>query len=215
MAKSVRALLVAVTIAVTPTCAFGLESSTVNIALIDMTAVMPGFAGQGLSTLGQGGVGMMGRGGFGQMTPGWGGGGFGQGMMGGYGPFGPGFAPGMMGMMGMMGQGMMGFGMMTIRADVPSVKAGPVTFNVINWSRSVVHEMAVIAVDDPAAALPYDYNRQVVVEDQVNMLGETEELAPNASEALTLDLPAGNYLLICNIPGHYGSGMQMSFTVTQ
>lgn len=214
MAKSVRALLVAVTIAVTPTCAFGLESSTVNIALIDMTAVMPGFAGQGLSTLGQGGVGMMGRGGFGQMMPGWGGGGFGQGMMGGYGPFGPGFAPGMMGM-GMMGQGMMGFGMMTIRADVPSVKAGPVTFNVINWSRSVVHEMAVIAVDDPAAALPYDYNRQVVVEDQVNMLGETEELAPNASEALTLDLPAGNYLLICNIPGHYGSGMQMSFTVTE
>ena len=101
---------------------------------------------------------------------------------------------------------MMGPGMMSIRADASTVKAGNVTFDVTNWSRSIVHEMLVIAVDSPDAALPYDYGKQQVIEDQVKMLGETDELQPNASKTLTLDLPAGNYLLICNVPGHYGSG---------
>ena len=174
-------------------------ATTVNVALLDMTAVGPGF---GPGAAGQGGIGMMGRGGFG------------QGMMGGYGPggmmggYGQGYGPG-------QGMGMMGPGMMSIRTDLSSVKAGAVTFDVTNWSRSIVHEMVVIPVDSPDAALPYDYNKQEVIEDQVKVLGETDELQPNASKTLTLDLPAGNYLLICNVPGHYASGMQIPFTVTQ
>jgi hypothetical protein len=84
MSRSIQTLIAALALTTQlATGALGQETREVNIALIDMTAVMPGFAGQGLSTLGQGGVGMMGRGGFGQMMPGWGGGGFGQGMMGG------------------------------------------------------------------------------------------------------------------------------------
>lgn len=177
------------------------EDATVHVALLDMTVVGPGVAGQP----GQGGIGMMGRGGFGQGMMGGYGQGYGPGMGGGYGQ---GYGPG-------PGMGMMGPGMMSIRADASTVKAGNVTFDVTNWSRSIVHEMLVIAVDGPDAALPYDYSKQQVIEDQVKMLGETDELQPNASKTLTLDLPAGNYLLICNVPGHYGSGMQTSFTVTQ
>jgi len=30
---------------------------------------------------------------------------------------------------------------------------------------------------------------------------------------LTVDLKAGKYLLICNVPGHYGAGMWAEFTV--
>jgi uncharacterized cupredoxin-like copper-binding protein len=132
-------------------------------------------------------------------------------------------SPGMMGF-GMMGQGMMGrgsygpgmmgVGMMSVRVDKTSVKAGQVTFDVTNWSRSVVHEVLMVAVDSPDAPLPYDYSKQTVVEDQIKSLGETEELKPNASKSIELTLSPGNYLLLCNVPGHYAAGMAVPFTVT-
>ena len=135
------------------------------------------------------------------------------------GPIGPGFGmmgygTGMMspGMMGRVGQGMM-MGMMSMRADKTSAKAGPVTFDVTNWSRSVVHEMLVVAVDSPDAPLPYDFNKQIVPENQVKVLGETQELQPNASKSIQLTLAPGNYLLVCNVPGHYAAGMSLAFTV--
>ena len=105
--------------------------------------------------------------------------------------------------------------MMSIRIDKSTVKAGDVTFNVTNWSRSLVHEMLVIAVDNADAALPYDYDKQRVIEEQVKSLGETNEMQPNASKALSLNLTPGTYLLICNVPGHYGAGMQSVLTVTE
>ncbi|WP_245455931.1 sulfocyanin-like copper-binding protein [Mesorhizobium sp. M7A.F.Ca.US.008.03.1.1] len=39
------------------------------------------------------------------------------------------------------------------------------------------------------------------------------ELDPDKSGTLTVDLKAGKYLLICNVPGHYGAGMWAEFTV--
>lgn len=207
MNRSIPALAMAALMTMTLATGARAEDTTVHIALLDMTAIAPGFAGQeGAGMMGQGNIVMMGRGGFGHgMMGGYGQQGSGPGMMGGYGQ---GYGPG-------RGMGMMGPGMMSIRADTSTVKAGAVTFDVTNWSRSIVHEMLVVAVDSPDAALPYDYSKQQVVEDQIKMLGETDELQPNASKTLTLDLPAGNYLLICNVPGHYGSGMQTSFTVTE
>jgi hypothetical protein len=62
--------------------------------------------------------------------------------------------PGTMGQ-GMMSPGMMGIGMMSIRIDQSSIKAGTVSFDVTNWSRSFVHEMLIVAVDNPNAPLPY------------------------------------------------------------
>jgi uncharacterized cupredoxin-like copper-binding protein len=117
-------------------------------------------------------------------------------------------------MKGGWGPGMMGHGMMSIRADKTSVSAGKVTFDVTNWSRSLVHEMVVVAVDSPDAPLPYDYNTGRVVEDQIKSLGEIEDMAPQASETIKLDLQPGSYLLICNVPYHYAAGMVLPFTVT-
>lgn len=137
--------------------------------------------------------------------PGYGAGtGYGPGMMG------QGFGPGY-GMM--MGRGMMGG--MSIRTNVASVKAGKITFDVSNLSRSIVHEMIVVAVDNPNAPLPYDYNKGRIPEKQVKMLGETEEMQPNAEKTITLDLSPGTYLLICNLPGHYAADMWTPLTVTQ
>jgi uncharacterized cupredoxin-like copper-binding protein len=119
--------------------------------------------------------------------------------------------PGMMGP-GMMGSGMM-MGMMSIRVDKPTVKAGPVTFDVTNWSRSIVHEVLVISVDNQAAPLPYDYAQARVPEEQVKVLGEAEGLQPNASKTFEIALTPGSYLLICNVAGHYAAGMVAPFSV--
>ena len=161
------------------------EPTMVKVALLDMSSAM--------------GMGMMGRGMMGGPMQNW----WGQGQGGWMGP-------------GMMGPGMMGgmMGMMSIRTDHPTVKAGPVHFDVTNWSKGMLHELLVVAVDEPGAPLPYDYAQAKVAEDQVRVLGDTSELQPNASGGLDLTLSAGSYLLICNIAGHYASGMAVPLTVT-
>ena len=73
--------------------------------------------------------------------------------------------------------------------------------------------MLVVAVDGPDAPLPYDYSKQTIPEDQVKSLGETGELQPNASKSIALTLAPGNYLLLCNVPGHYAAGMVLPFAV--
>jgi uncharacterized cupredoxin-like copper-binding protein len=186
-------------------------STTVRIALLDMTAIAGSPGGVGMMGYGPGMMGPWGAGPGGGMM------GYGQGMMGpwGAGPGGGGtmgYGPGMMGG-GMMGGGMMGHGMMAVRADQDSVPAGTVTFDITNWSRSVVHELIVVAVDSPTAPLPYDYNSWRVVEDQITRAGDSGELAPNGSKTLELKLTPGNYLLICNVAGHFAAGMALPFTV--
>ena len=114
---------------------------------------------------------------------------------------------------GMMGPGMM-MGMMAVRITQPSIKAGAVRFDVTNWSRSMLHEMLVVAVDNPQAPLPYDYGQAKVAEDQVKVLGDTGDLQPGASYTLDVTLTPGSYLLICNVPGHYAAGMVTPLTVT-
>ena len=176
-------------------------ATTVRVALLDMTAVASGASGMGMMGYGPGMMGPWGAG------PGGGGMmGYGPGMMGPWGA-GPGGA-------GMMGGGMMGHGMMALRADQNSVPAGTVTFDVTNWSRSVVHELLVVAVDSPSAPLPYDYNSWRVVEDQIKLVGDSGELSPSASKTLELKLPVGSYLLICNVAGHYAAGMALPLSVT-
>jgi uncharacterized cupredoxin-like copper-binding protein len=128
-----------------------------------------------------------------------------RGMMG-HGMMGPG--------QGMMGPGMMGYGMMAVRVDRSSVRAGAIRFDVTNWSQGMLHELLVVAVDNPQAPLPYDYSKAIVAEDQVKVLGDTENLQPDASHTLDVTLAPGWYLLNCNVPGHYASGMSTPLTVT-
>ncbi len=133
----------------------------------------------------------------------------------GMGPAGQGYGmmgPGMMGH-GMMGPGMMG-GMMAVRTDHSSVKAGTIHFDVTNWSQGVLHELIIVAVDNPQATLPYDYSKAKVAEDQVKVLGDTGDLQPSASYSFDVTLAPGSYLLICNVPGHYAAGMSTPLTVT-
>ena len=67
---------------------------------------------------------------------------------------------------------------------------------------------------DPNTPLPYDETLMKVDEDAAGHLGEVAELAPGQSGALRLTLKPGQYILYCNIPGHYAVGMWSLLTVT-
>ena len=103
---------------------------------------------------------------------------------------------------------------MGIKALPGAVKAGEVTFNVKNDSKDTVHEMIVMYLAEPGKPLPYLEAENRVDEDKAGDKGEVSELDPGKSGSLTVELKAGKYLLICNVPGHYASGMVVPLTVT-
>jgi uncharacterized cupredoxin-like copper-binding protein len=102
---------------------------------------------------------------------------------------------------------------MGIKVLPAAVKAGKVTFKVKNGSKDTIHEMIVMFLADSKKSLPYIDAENRVDEDKAGDKGEVSELDPGKSGALTVDLKAGKYLLICNVPGHYGAGMWAEFTV--
>ena len=117
-----------------------------------------------------------------------------------------------------MGMGMMGADMsmvtMGITADMTEVSAGEVTFQVVNDSKDMIHEMVLAPVVDATTPMPYSTDLQKVDEDTAGHLGEVAELDTGQSGALTLTLKPGTYILYCNIAGHYAAGMWTLLTVT-
>jgi uncharacterized cupredoxin-like copper-binding protein len=95
--------------------------------------------------------------------------------------------------------------------DVASVAAGEVTFVVRN-DGTIDHELAVIRSDLGPGDLPID-GAKVVEEEAGELIGRTEVFPPGETQSLTFDLEPGDYVLICNIPGHYNAGMFASFSV--
>ena len=104
---------------------------------------------------------------------------------------------------------------MMIKTDQATVKAGPVKFLVSNNSKNLVHEMIVVSVAEPNTPLPYDQKDNRVIESKIKDLGEASDLPPGTKKTLTLTLKPGNYILICNQPGHYKTGMKASLIVTE
>jgi len=105
---------------------------------------------------------------------------------------------------------------MGIALSQDSVKAGETTFEVLNSSEDTIHEMIIARLKDLSTILPYINDESRVDEDRMpDVLGEVSELEPGQSGALRLDLKPGNYLLFCNIPGHFVAGMWSLFKVTK
>lgn len=94
-----------------------------------------------------------------------------------------------------------------------STSAGQVTFEVENTG-SMAHELAVVKTDLAPDALPLD--EAVVDEDAsgLEVIGRIEQFEAGQTRSGTFSLSAGNYALICNIPGHYGAGMTIGFAVS-
>ena len=103
-----------------------------------------------------------------------------------------------------------------VRADVNSVRAGPVSFTFEN-NGTKVHEMLVTRTDIAPGRIPVDSATNTFNEDDPasKVLDEISEFDPGQTGTVTLNLTPGTYQLVCNVPGHYANGMSMRFTVTR
>jgi uncharacterized cupredoxin-like copper-binding protein len=110
-------------------------------------------------------------------------------------------------------KGDMSTAIMSVAVDKKEVPHGKVTFEVVNLSKTIVHELIVAPIKDENAVLPYDEKEFKVKEEKSTHLGEVSELDPGKKGALTLDLKAGKYLLYCNVAGHYMDGMWTTIEV--
>lgn len=98
-----------------------------------------------------------------------------------------------------------------INLEESSTPAGSVTFAITNEGPST-HELVVLRTDLADDALPVDGS--TVSEEGIDLVDEAEDIASGADISLTVDLTAGSYVVLCNIEGHYASGMHASLTVT-
>jgi len=104
---------------------------------------------------------------------------------------------------------------MGIAVSVDTVRAGEITFEVLNSSKDAIHEVIITRLRDLTMLFPYNSSESRVDEDKMpDILGEVSELEPSQTGALRLDLKPGKYLLFCNIPGHFMAGMWTIFTVS-
>jgi caa(3)-type oxidase subunit IV len=95
-----------------------------------------------------------------------------------------------------------------------SAQAGPVTFHIVNGADDMLHEFIFIQSDLPADELPTDEATGRVQEDAVTIIAAAEDIPPSSSRNITVNLAAGHYVAVCNLPGHYEQGMRIDFNVT-
>jgi len=101
-------------------------------------------------------------------------------------------------------------GIMTYTASTATVKAGDVTFVLQNVG-TIEHELVVLKTDTPFDQLAIDGEDRV---DEADSVGEVAETAAGVTDSVVLNLTPGNYVLVCNIGGHYRLGMRIALTVT-
>ncbi|WP_198008076.1 sulfocyanin-like copper-binding protein [Rhodobacter ferrooxidans] len=99
-----------------------------------------------------------------------------------------------------------------VALSTDTVPAGKVTLAVTNMSENMFHEMLISPV--PASGtLPLDPATGRVDEATGGSLGEVAEIEPGAKGTLTVDLTPGQYVVYCNLPGHWNAGMWSVLTV--
>ena len=100
----------------------------------------------------------------------------------------------------------------SITLDRSGVPAGPVVFSVTN-AGAVDHELVVLKTDVAADKIPARVGDPSKVS-ETGSVGEVEDVIAGRFSGGLLTLDAGNYVLICNKPGHYAAGMRVALTVT-
>lgn len=102
---------------------------------------------------------------------------------------------------------------MGIDIDKATVPAGWVTFDVTNSSKEIIHEMILAPLAPGETELPYVADENRIDEEKAGYLGEVSELDAGKGGSLKVELKPGKYILYCNIPGHFISGMWTVLTV--
>ena len=96
-----------------------------------------------------------------------------------------------------------------------SAPGGSVTFQLKN-SGTIVHEFVVFKTDLAPDKLPMLADGTAVDEEGggLTVVDEVEDIAVGATPSLAVPLPAGHYVVLCNVATHYKAGMVAEFTAS-
>jgi uncharacterized cupredoxin-like copper-binding protein len=97
-----------------------------------------------------------------------------------------------------------------IELSKTALKNGKVEFQVKN-NGPTVHEFVILDTDLAADQLPLKGTE--IDEGQLKVVDELEDLAKDSNTTLKVTLDRGKYVLICNVAGHYQSGMRLGLNV--
>ena len=115
-------------------------------------------------------------------------------------------------------------GSMSLTASPATVPAGDVTFVVKN-AGTIEHEAVVLKTNMPYDKLPVTYGGDPPVPvrtggnkvSEAANIGETGDpnLKPGDTRVFTIkNMTPGNYVVVCNLAGHYAKGMRAGLTVS-
>ena len=91
--------------------------------------------------------------------------------------------------------------------------AGEVKFTIEN-AGTIGHEFLVVKTDILDGKITLDGDHFSEPSPGLEVIDEIGEFPAGTTELLVLSLDAGNYQLVCNLPGHYAAGMHASFVVS-
>ena len=95
-----------------------------------------------------------------------------------------------------------------VKLSTDSIGAGRVKFGVRNRSGQV-HDFHLLRTDAPADKLPMEG----VKAREEGHVAHIAEIPGGRARAVTAELTPGNYVIICNVPTHYGLGMYAALRV--
>ena len=101
-----------------------------------------------------------------------------------------------------------------VRHDASVVPAGTVSFRILNQGPTS-HEVIVVRTDRAPDKLPLQSDGLTVNEEApgIEFLDEVGSLDIDDRHTLVLRMAPGNYVLYCNLEGHYLGGMYAALTV--
>jgi uncharacterized cupredoxin-like copper-binding protein len=102
-----------------------------------------------------------------------------------------------------------------IGTGAPSFKAGTYDLSIANGGPSQ-HELLVFQTDLAPDEFPRNSDGSVQENGPgLNKISDGDNIDPGNIQARTVDLARpGNYVFICNLPGHYAAGMYATITVS-
>jgi uncharacterized cupredoxin-like copper-binding protein len=93
--------------------------------------------------------------------------------------------------------------------------AGQANFSITNIG-TIQHELLVFRSDLPLASYPVDSKGNIIEDGPgITLVSRGDKIDPGATQSRVVDLTQpGTYLFVCNLPGHFKSGMFRVVTVT-
>jgi uncharacterized cupredoxin-like copper-binding protein len=92
-----------------------------------------------------------------------------------------------------------------------TAQAGSVTLSATN-DGTTTHEIEVFRGDVDPDTLPIENN--VASTEGLELVDEIEDITSGSTADLTVDLEAGTYVIMCNLPGHFANGMHAVLSIS-